>query len=318
MEVENNTARVTEFVFVGFVGFSPNPNFKYFFLIVLPLVYMTACLGNLLIIITVISDHHLHVPMYFLLATLAFLDISESSVTAPKLLQVLFSKQNTISFSGCLTQIFFFHFIGGMVTFFLVAMAADRFLAISKPLQYIVIMNRNTFLELIMAASLFGFVHSIIQVILILQLPFCGPNLLDNFYCDVPQVVKLACTDIYQVELLMVFNNGLLTTLAFIALLISYSVILFKIRNHVSEGQHKALSTCAAQVTVVSLHFIPCIFIYARPFKKSRIDMIVSLLYTLVSPMLNPIIYTLRNNEMKNAIRRLMLKFFSKRIKNVI
>ncbi|KAM6448956.1 olfactory receptor 4D9-like [Liasis olivaceus] len=279
---------------------------------------MTTCLGNVLIIITVISDHHLHVPMYFLLATLAFLDISESSVTAPKFLQVLFSKQNTISFYGCLTQIFFFHFIGGMVIFFLVAMAADRFLAITKPLQYIVIMNRNTFLQLIMAASLLGFLHSIIQVILILQLPFCGPNLLDNFYCDVPQVVKLACTDIYQVELLMVFNNGLLTTLAFIALLISYSVILFKIRNHVSEGQHKALSTCAAQVTVVSLHFIPCIFIYARPFKKSRIDMIVSLLYTLVSPMLNPIIYTLRNNEMKNAIRRLMLKFFSKRIKNVI
>ncbi|XP_063158353.1 olfactory receptor 4D9-like [Candoia aspera] len=305
MEVENNTARVTEFVFVGF---SPNPNFKYLLFIVLLLVYMTACFGNMLIIITVISDHHLHVPMYFLLATLAFLDISESSVTAPKLLQVLFSNQSTISFYGCLTQIFFFHFIGGMVVFFLIAMAVDRFLAISKPLQYIVIMNRKKLLELIVGAWLFGLVHSIIQVILILQLPFCGPNLLDNFYCDVPQVVKLACADIYRVELLMVFNNGLLTTVAFIALLISYSVILFKIQVHVSEGQHKALSTCAAQVTVVSLHFIPCIFIYARPFKKCEIDKTVSLFYTVVSPMLNPIIYTLRNTEMKNAIRRLMRK----------
>ncbi|KAH0626641.1 hypothetical protein JD844_001731 [Phrynosoma platyrhinos] len=305
MDANNITCGVTKFVFVGILQ---NPEVECFLFVFFLVVYMTTWLGNVTIIATVISDHHLHVPMYFFLANLAFLDVSESSVTAPKLLQVLFSKHKTISFPGCLTQMFFFHFIGGTVVFFLMVMAADRYLAITKPLQYSVIMKKNTCLGVTVGAWLGGFVHSIVQVALIIQLPFCGPNILDNFYCDVPQVVKLACTDIYSVELLMVSNNGLVTTGAFIFLLISYSIILYKIRNHVSKGRHKALSTCAAQIAVVSLHFIPCIIIYGRPFKRFTGDKAVSLLYTVITPMLNPIIYTLRNTEMKNAIRRLIGK----------
>uniref|UniRef100_H9GRS1 G-protein coupled receptors family 1 profile domain-containing protein n=1 Tax=Anolis carolinensis TaxID=28377 RepID=H9GRS1_ANOCA len=303
MDVNNFTTGVTKFVFMGI---SQNRELELFLFVFFLMVYMSTWLGNVIIIVTVIFDHHLHMPMYFFLANLAFLDVSESSVTAPKLLQVLFSMQKTISFHGCLTQMFFFHFIGGTVVFFLTVMAADRFLAITKPLQYTIIMKKNACLGFIMGAWLGGFVHSIVQLALIIQLPFCGPNILDNFYCDVPQVVKLACTDIYTVELLMVSNNGLVTTGTFIVLLISYSIILFKIRNHVSQGKHKALSTCAAQMTVVSLHFIPCIFIYDRPFKKFRGDKAVSILYTVITPMLNPIIYTLRNTEMKNAIKRLV------------
>nr|XP_003224608.2 PREDICTED: olfactory receptor 4D9-like [Anolis carolinensis] len=305
MDVNNFTTGVTKFVFMGI---SQNRELELFLFVFFLMVYMSTWLGNVIIIVTVIFDHHLHMPMYFFLANLAFLDVSESSVTAPKLLQVLFSMQKTISFHGCLTQMFFFHFIGGTVVFFLTVMAADRFLAITKPLQYTIIMKKNACLGFIMGAWLGGFVHSIVQLALIIQLPFCGPNILDNFYCDVPQVVKLACTDIYTVELLMVSNNGLVTTGTFIVLLISYSIILFKIRNHVSQGKHKALSTCAAQMTVVSLHFIPCIFIYDRPFKKFRGDKAVSILYTVITPMLNPIIYTLRNTEMKNAIKRLVGK----------
>ncbi|XP_060639227.2 olfactory receptor 4D9-like [Anolis sagrei] len=305
MDMNNFTSGVTKFVFVGI---SQNRELELFLFVFFLMVYMSTWLGNVTIIVTVIFDHHLHMPMYFFLANLAFLDISESSVTAPKLLQILFSMQKTISFHGCLTQMFFFHFIGGTVVFFLMVMAADRFLAITKPLQYTVIMKRNACLGFIVGAWLGGFVHSIVQLALIIQLPFCGPNILDNFYCDVPQVMKLACTDIYIVELLMVSNNGLVTTGTFIVLLISYSIILFKIRNHVSQGKHKALSTCAAQITVVSLHFIPCIFIYDRPFRKFRGDKAVSILYTVITPMLNPIIYTLRNTEMKNAIRRLVGK----------
>ncbi|XP_066485888.1 olfactory receptor 4D9-like [Tiliqua scincoides] len=315
MEADNTTAEVMEFVFVAI---SQYPGVERVLFILFLLVYVTTCLGNATIIATVMSDHHLHTPMYFLLANLAFLDASESSVTAPKLLQVLLSQNKTTSFHGCLTQVFFFHFIGGTVVFFLVVMAADRYLAVQKPLQYMAIMNKNTCLGVVISAWLGGFVHSIVQVMLVLQLPFCGPNILDNFYCDVPQVVKLACTDIFAVELLMVSNNGLVTTGAFIVLLISYSILLFKIQNHVSDGEHKALSTCAAQFTVVSLHFIPCIFIYDRPFKKFAADKVVSILYTVITPMLNPIIYTLRNTEMKNAIRRLasrLLNFFQKRSK---
>ncbi|XP_053215920.1 olfactory receptor 4D9-like [Podarcis raffonei] len=312
MAVDNFTSRVTEFVFVGM---SQNSKFEQFLFFLFLIVYIATWLGNVTIIITVISDHHLHMPLYFLLANLAFLDVSESTVTAPKLLQVLFSQNKTISFHGCLTQIFFFHFIGGTVVFSLAMMAVDRYLAIHKPLQYMIIMNKKTCFQIILCAWLGGSIHSMVQVALILQLPFCGPNILDNFYCDVPQVVKLACTDIYTVELLLVSNNGLGVTGTFIALLISYIIILFKIRNHVSEGKHKALSTCAAQITVVSLHFIPCIYIYDQPFKTFTADKVVSILYTVISPVLNPIIYTLRNTEMKNAIRRLVrkvLRFYQK------
>ncbi|XP_034957500.1 olfactory receptor 4D9-like [Zootoca vivipara] len=305
MAVDNFTSRVTEFVFVGM---SQNSEFEQFLFFLFLIVYIATWLGNVTIIITVISDHHLHMPLYFLLANLAFLDVSESTVTAPKLLQVLFSQNKTISFHGCLTQIFFFHFLGGAVVFSLIMMAVDRYLAIHKPLQYMIIMNKKTCFVIILCAWLSGSIHSIVHVALILQLPFCGPNILDNFYCDVPQVVKLACTDIYTVELLMISNNGLIATGTFIALLISYSIILFKIRNHVSEGKHKALSTCAAQITVVSLHFIPSLYIYDRPFKEFSADKVVSILYTVISPVLNPIIYTLRNTEMKNAIRRLVGK----------
>ncbi|KAM7150017.1 olfactory receptor 4D9-like [Macrochelys suwanniensis] len=306
MEQENLTTPVTEFIFGGI---SQSTELQRFLFLVFLLVYGTTWLGNLTIIITVISNPHLHTPMYLLLANLAFLDLSESSVTAPKMLKDLLYQRKTISFNGCLTQMFFFHFIGGTVVFFLVVMAADQYVAIYKPLHYLTIMNRSMCVGLVAGAWLGGFVHSIVQLALIIQLPFCGPNTLDSFYCDVPQLIKLACTDTYVMELLMISNNGLVTTGAFIALLISYTIILVKIRTHVMEGKHKALSTCAAQVTVVSLHFGPCVFIYDRPFQKFTVDKTVSVLYTVVTPMLNPMIYTLRNTEMKNAIRRLMGRF---------
>lgn len=311
MEQENYTRRVSEFVLLGL---SRSPEHQRFLFAIFLFIYLATWLANLTIVITVISDYRLHTPMYFLLANLALMDVSESSITAPKLLQTLLSQHKTISYNNCIIQMFCIHFIGGTVIFSLVAMAADRYLAIHKPLRYMTIMNRNTCLKIMAGAWTVAFIHAITVISMVIQLPFCGPNVLDNFYCDVPQVVQLACTDTYIVELFIITNNGLIITGVFTGLLLSYTVILLKIRNHLSEGKHKAISTCAAQITVVSLHFIPCAFVYDQPFQKFPEDKFVAVIYTVISPVLNPIIYTLRNTEMKNAIRRLAGKaFFSHR-----
>uniref|UniRef100_A0A8D0G3Y1 G-protein coupled receptors family 1 profile domain-containing protein n=1 Tax=Sphenodon punctatus TaxID=8508 RepID=A0A8D0G3Y1_SPHPU len=300
MDEGNHTILVTEFVLLGLTD---DPVLKHFLFLLILIIYLITWLGNLTIITTVISDHQLHTPMYFLLANLAVLDVSHSSINVPKVLSTLLSQNKTISFSECIMQMFFFHFIAGAMCFFLVVMAVDRYVAIYNPLRYLTIMNRDVCTGLVIGAWLGGFTHSIIQVALIIPLPFCGPNVLDNFYCDVPQVIKLVCTDTYMVELMMVSNSGMLLIIEFIILLISYTFILIKIRRHVTKGKHKALSTCGAQITVMSMIFIPAIFIYARPFHKLAMDKAVSVTYTVITPMLNPMIYTLRNTEMKNAIK---------------
>ncbi|ELV12003.1 Olfactory receptor 4K3 [Tupaia chinensis] len=250
--------------------------------------------------------------MYFLLANLSFIDMSLASFATPKMIYDLISKYRIISYEGCMTQMFFLHLLGGSEMMLLVAMAIDRYVAICKPLRYKNIMSHCICIRLALLSWATGFVHTTSQMVFTITLPFCGPNVVDSFFCDLPRVIKLACTDTYILELLVIADSGLLSLFCFIPLFISYSIILITVQNRSSSRSSKALSTLSAHITVVVLFFGPCIFIYVWPFSSVSTDKILSVFYTIFTPLLNPIIYTFRNKDMKKALRK-MIKNVSSR-----
>lgn len=262
--------------------------------------------GNLLVVFLIINDPHLHSPMYFLLANLSFIDFCLSSVTTPKLTTDFLKTIKTISFGGCMGQILFVHFFGGGEMVLLVTMAYDRYVAICKPLHYSSIMDRQRCIWLVLISWIIGFVHAMRQLAMILDLPFCGPRIVDSFFCDIPLVIKLACTDTHTLGLLINADSGVLATTCFILLLTSYTYILITVRLHSKNGASKALSTCSSHITVVVLFFGPCIFIYLWPLSITWVDKFLAVFYTVITPLLNPAIYTLRNKEIKNVIKRLI------------
>ncbi|XP_012321678.3 olfactory receptor 4E1 [Aotus nancymaae] len=268
--------------------------------------YVLTLIGNILIVITIIYDHRLHTPLYFFLSNLSFIDVCHSTVTVPKMLTDTWSEEKLISFDACVTQIFFLHLFACTEIFLLTVMAYDRYVAICKPLQYMIVMNWKVCMLLAVALWTGGTIHSIALTSLTIRLPYCGPDEIDNFFCDVPQVIKLACTDTHIIEILIVSNSGLISVVCFVVLVVSYAVILVSLRQRISKGRRKPLSTCAAHLTVVTLFLGHCIFIYSRPSTSLPEDKVVSVFFTAVTPVLNPIIYTLRNEEMKNALNKLV------------
>ncbi|XP_076982713.1 olfactory receptor 4N5-like [Tamandua tetradactyla] len=283
MERDNST-EVTEFILLGLTQSQDVQLLVFvlvltFYLIILPV--------NFLIILAIKSDPSLMAPLYFFFGNLAFLDASHSFIVAPRMLVDFLTEKKVIFYRGFITQLFFMHFLGAGEIFLLVVMAFDLYIAICQHLHYTAVMNPRACYSLLLALWLGGFSHSFVQVALILHLPFCGPNQLDNFFCDVPQVIKLACTDTCVVELLMVSNSGLLSLLCFLGLLTSYAVILCHVKGNSSEGNSKALSTCTTHVIIVFLMFGPAIFIYTYPFRAFSADKVVSIFHTVIFPFMN-------------------------------
>ncbi|KAM6449091.1 olfactory receptor 4Q3-like [Liasis olivaceus] len=302
-----NASRVTEFIFLGLSRSRP---IQLLLFVLVMMCYTAILLGNILIILTVhIDPHLLKSPMYFLLANLSIIDTIFSSVVIPKMATGLITCGRTISFEGCMTQLFVLHVLGGSEMLLLTLMAYDRYVAICHPLTYTMKMNRPRCIRFLCLCWAGGLLHSASQLFLVLQLPFCGPNELDNFFCDVPQIVKLACVDTRVTEILMVANSGLLSLVCFIILLVSYGIILSMLQGHFRESGGKALYTCSSHLTVVSLFFLPCLFVYLVPIFSSSLDKVASVFYTTITPFLNPMIYSLRNREMKEAIGRMTKKY---------
>ncbi|XP_076982700.1 olfactory receptor 4M1 isoform X1 [Tamandua tetradactyla] len=224
-----NYTRVTEFVLTGL---SQTREVQLVLFVIFLSFYLFILPGNVLIICTIRLDPQLTSPMYFLLANLAFLDFWYSSITAPKMLVDFFVERKKISFGGCIAQLFFLHFVGASEMFLLTVMAFDRYAAICRPLHYATIMNQRLCCILVALSWLGGFIHSIIQVAVIIRLPFCGPNELDSYFCDITQVVRIACADTFPEELVMIFSSGLISVVCFIALLVSYAFLLAMLKKH--------------------------------------------------------------------------------------
>ncbi|XP_040825076.1 olfactory receptor 4K13-like [Ochotona curzoniae] len=310
MERQNHS-NVSEFILLGL---TQSHELQTFFFVFFSFIYIFIVLGNLVVILVVKLDPQLHSPMYFLLANLSFIDMSLASFATPKMLYNLISQYKTISYDGCMTQMFFLHLLGGSEMMLLVAMALDRYIAICKPLHYKNIMSSRACIGLALLSWSTGFVHTMSQMVFTVTLPFCGPNVVDSFFCDLPRVIKLACTDTYVLELLVIADSGLLSLFCFVFLFISYSIILLTVQHRSSSGSSKALSTLSAHITVVVLFFGPCIFIYIWPFSRVSADKVLSVFYTIFTPLLNPIIYTFRNKDMKKALRKINTKYVSSRL----
>ncbi|XP_057162517.1 olfactory receptor 4F21-like [Ursus arctos] len=295
-----NNSVVSEFVLLGL---SSSWETKVFLMLIFSLIYLGIILGNLFIFFLVIFDSHLHSRMYFLLANLLFIDVGLASTTVPKMIRDLLNEYKLISFQSCMTQICFIHIMGGVEMVLLIAMAFDRYTAICKPLHYLNIMNPKICVSLVIAGWVIGVIHAMSQFAFIINLPFCGPNEVDSFYCDFPRIIKLACTGGHKFEFIIAANSGFMTMSTFFLLILSYIFILVTVWKRSSRDLSKAFVTLSAHITVVVLFFTPCMFLYVWPFPTSSIGKYLFIVDFAITPVLNPAIYALWNKDI--AIKRL-------------
>ncbi|KAF1535260.1 hypothetical protein FQV10_0009355, partial [Eudyptes schlegeli] len=301
-----NQSVVTEFIFQGL---SSQPRTQTVLFTVFLVFYLFTIFGNIMIITVIRADCQLQAPMYFFLANLSFLDICYVSSNIPQMLVNLFTKKRTISFSGCAAQMYFSLAFGMTECVLLGVMAYDRYMAICHPLLYTTVMNRKVCIHMVMASWTSSLLSSMVINSLTLQLPFCGPDILNHYFCEVPAVLALACADTALMELVIFTFSILIVFIPFLLIITSYAHILFAVlKIQSAHVQSKAFSTCGSHLTVVTIFYGTAICMYMNP--KSRPpqdrDKVVAVFYTIVAPMLNPLIYSLRNKDMKRALRRAM------------
>nr|XP_048286542.1 olfactory receptor 5B12-like [Myodes glareolus] len=301
-----NSTEVTEFILAGLTD---DPELQIPLFIVFLLIYLCTVLGNVGMTGLILLDSHLHTPMYLFLSHLSLVDFGYSSAITPKVMSGLISTDKIISHNACGTQFFFF--VGFITTesFLLAAMAYDRYAAVCKPLHYTTVMTSNTCACLTISSYVCGFLNSSIHTGNIFKLSFCKFNVIDHFFCDVPPLLALSCSDTSVSEMMVFFVVGFNVLFSIIVISISYLYIFITILSiQSSEGRQKAFSTCASHLTAVSIFYGTIIFMYLQPSSSHSMgtDKVASVFYTMIIPMLNPLVYSLRNKEVKSAFRKAM------------
>ncbi|XP_012782563.2 olfactory receptor 5T9-like [Ochotona princeps] len=302
----NNMTEVSVFILKGFTDDFDLECLLFFIFLG---IYLFTLLGNLGLVLLVIGDSRLHTPMYYFLSVLSFLDACYSTVVTPKMLVNFLAENKSISFTACVTQMLLFVTFGTTECFLLAAMAYDRYVAIYDPLLYSVSMSPKVYVSLIIVSYIAGVLHATVHTVATFNLPFCGSNELHHVFCDIPPLLAISCSDTHINQLLLFYLVGSIEVVTILIVLISYGFILLAIlRMNSAEGRQKVFSTCGAHLTGVSIYHGTILFMYVRPNSSYTLDhdMIVSIFYTIVIPMLNPIIYSLRNKDVKVAMKKLL------------
>ncbi|XP_038181916.1 olfactory receptor 1 [Arvicola amphibius] len=305
---EGNQTTISQFLLLGL---PIPPEHQHLFYILFLAMYLTTVLGNILIIILILLDSHLHTPMYLFLSNLSFSDLCFSSVTMPKLLQNMQSQDPSIPYAGCLTQIYFFLYFGDLGNFLLVVMAYDRYVAICFPLHYTSIMSPKLCVSLVVLSWVLTTFHAMLHTLLMARLSFCEDNVIPHYFCDMSALLKLACSDTHVNEVVIFIVVSIFLVLPFALIIMSYVRIVSSIlKVPSSQGIRKAFSTCGSHMSVVSLFYGTVIGLYLCPSANNSTvkDTVMSLMYTVVTPMLNPFIYSLRNRDIKGALERIFCK----------
>jgi len=306
-----NRTAVTHFVLLGLTS---EPKLRTPLFLIVFTIYLLTLMGNAGLITLIKATPRLHTPMYFFLCNLSVVDLCYSSVFSPKLLACFLAEQKTISYSACFAQHFFFLVFVTTEVLLLAVMAYDRYVAICHPLLYTVAMPKRVCLRLVAGSYVGGLLNSLIQTCCLLPLPFCGPNVINHYFCDTNPLLKLSCSHDRLNELLLVTFNGTISMSVLLLIIISYVSILFSIlRIRSSQGRHKAFSTCTSHLLTVAAFYVPAGLSHMQPASKYSLEVekVTAVFYTLMVPMLNPLIYSLRNKEVKDALRRATNQIFA-------
>uniref|UniRef100_M3Z6C6 Olfactory receptor 1L6-like n=1 Tax=Mustela putorius furo TaxID=9669 RepID=M3Z6C6_MUSPF len=294
----------------GFIllGISSNPQLQKPLFAIFFIMYLVTVMGNILIILAIHSDSRLHTPMYFFLSNLSFMDICFTTVIMPKMLANLLSETKAISFVGCLVQMYFFVACGNTDSYLLASMAIDRLVAICNPFHYDVVMNPRRCHLMLLASCTISLLHALLWILLVSRLSFCASHVIKHFFCDTQPVLKLSCSDTSSSQIAVMTETLAVVATPFLCILFSYlRIIITVLRIPSAAGKWKAFSTCGSHLTVVALFYGSVIYVYFRPLSMYSVvkDRVATVMYTVVTPMLNPFIYSLRNKDMKRGLRKL-------------